>query len=289
VDSLLALAGFGLIGTIVWEVFKDLFHPGNSGALTEWLGRHLFMVCRRKRALLSLAGPLTVVLVIVIWVLALVVGFAFTYYGSFPDGFRTSTGSIPAPDARMPQALYFSFETLITLGYGDLVPQNMWLRFLSATEALIGFGLLTASVSSIVLLYPAVSRMRLLAGEVSNMVSAERRTGLSLGESLSESALMQLARQVTNVQVDLVHFPVIYFFAANDQRVAVSHWTAHLARFAREGLARQEAPIRLAAGALDSALDHLSALIAERFIHMNADDREAVFRALAGDHATEVA
>jgi hypothetical protein len=36
------VGGFVLIGGTVWEVFKDLFHAPESGALRDWIGRHLF-------------------------------------------------------------------------------------------------------------------------------------------------------------------------------------------------------------------------------------------------------
>jgi hypothetical protein len=160
------------------------------------------------------------------------------------------------------------------------------MRFTATTESLIGFGLLTASVSSIVLLYPALSRMRLLARSVSHTVAAERQTGVLTAEIGSDAVLADLARDLTYVRIDLVHFPIIYYFAPNDNRASVAWWASDLARFAREGLSSNRPKhVRLAAGALDNALDDFAALLAERFVHMDATDRDAVFRAFARDHA----
>jgi hypothetical protein len=186
--------------------------------------------------------------------------------------------------------MYMSFETLITLGYGDIVPQSMAMRFAATTESLIGFGILTASVSSIVLLYPALSRMRLLARAVSHTVAAERATGLLTAESGSDAMLAGFARDVTLTRIDLVHFPIIYYFAPNDDHASVAAWTPDLTRLAREGLS-PDAPrhVRLAAGALDKALDDLAALLAERFVHPQSADRDAVFRAFATDQSVDMA
>jgi hypothetical protein len=63
-DALAACGGVVLISLVVMEVFKDLFHPTNSGALSEWLGRRLFNLFRRKIWLLPLAGLLTLVFTI---------------------------------------------------------------------------------------------------------------------------------------------------------------------------------------------------------------------------------
>lgn len=288
-DVLTTCGGVVLIGAIIWEVFKDLFQPTNSSALSDWIGRRLFNLLRRRRPMLPLAGPLAVVAVIGSWVLLLILGFALVYYGAFPEQFRTSTGTTPPHSARFLSAMYVSFETLITLGYGDIVPQSVAMRFTATTESLIGFGLLTASVSSIVLLYPALSRMRLLARAVSHTVAAEQRTGLLTAESGSDAVLASFARDVTIARIDLVHFPVIYYFAPNDNRASVAWWAPELIRLAREGLSA-DAPkhVRLAAGALDKALDDFAALLAERFVHMDSADRDAVFRAFARDQVIHV-
>jgi hypothetical protein len=75
-DALSILVGIALIGSILWEVFRDLFHPAQRGALSDWIGRHLFNILRRRRAALPTAGPLSLVLVIAVWVCGLGLGFA---------------------------------------------------------------------------------------------------------------------------------------------------------------------------------------------------------------------
>jgi hypothetical protein len=216
------------------------------------------------------------------------VGFALIYSSFYPDHFRTSAGAVPPSSPGFASALYFSFETLVTLGYGDIVPNSTSMRLLAVSEALIGFGLLTASLSSIVLLYPALSRARLLARDVAHFVDAEGRTGVALTSGGNEGVLATFARDVARTRIDLVHFPITYYFVADERQSSIAYALAELVRLAREGLSPDAPPqTRLAAAALDRALSDLAALLAERFMHVESANRDAVFRALAREHATD--
>jgi hypothetical protein len=54
------------------------------------------------------------------------------------------------PDVRHPGFLYYSFVTLTTLGYGDIVPHSPLARSLAAIEALLGQIYLTVLVAALV-------------------------------------------------------------------------------------------------------------------------------------------
>jgi hypothetical protein len=283
----LACAALGAViaGGVLWEVFNDLFQPAGSGALSDWLGRLLFRLMKRHPRLLPLAGPLAVVTVIGTWVAALVVGFGLMYLPGYPSEFRTSTGTTPPDASGLASSLYFSFETLITLGYGDLVPYSPLTRIASTFEALVGFGLLTASVSSIVLLYPALSRMRLLARGASHLVHAEGSAGVAVADSKSDVVLNGFARDVTHARIDLMHFPVLYFFATNDPKASVASWLAHLVRFAGDAQTPDRPNhVRLAGAALDNALTEFAGILDERYLHTRSGSRERIFDAFARDH-----
>src|SRR4051812_18243723 len=286
--ALTACAGVLLIALVVTEVFSDLFHPTNSGALSDWIGRHLFNLLRRTRSMLPLAGPLAMVTTIAVWTVLLVIGFALVFYGSVPLGFRTSTGAVPPSDHRFGTALYLSAQTLTTLAFGDIVGNTLSMRVAATLEGLIGFAVVTASVSSIVLIYPALSRMRLLARGVQHLTDAAGRTGVSVTDDGGEVLLANLARDVTNTRIDLIHFPLIYYFASHEPRAALAFAVDDLVRLSRKGMASDRTPmVRLTATALDHALNDLARALAKRFLDMPHDDRDAVFGAFARDHAIE--
>jgi hypothetical protein len=70
-----------------------------------------------------------------------------------PDAIRFPEGS-GAVLLQVPRLLYFSFVTLTTVGYGDIVPVHPAVRSLAMTEALVGQ------------LYPAVLIARLVSLEI---------------------------------------------------------------------------------------------------------------------------
>jgi hypothetical protein len=276
--------GVALIAAIVWEVFNDLFQPSGSGALSDWLARSCFDGFKRFPRALGFAGPVVLLTDIALWVTGLVFGFALLYLDAYPAGFRTSTGTMPTAPSAFLSALHFSFETLITLGYGDLVPGSWSIRFLASTEGLVGFALLTASVSSIVLLYPALARMRLLARGVAHLAAAERQSGIQLAATGSDVTLSSLARDVTQARIDLIHFPIVYYFASADVNARVARWIGDLERFAREAGQPDRPPqVRIAATALDLALDDFANIVDQRFLHTQSRDRDVIFEALATD------
>ena len=52
-----------------------------------------------------------------------------------PDAFRTSELETPIA---WPYMVYYSYSTLTTLGYGDIVPRSAWAQSLAAVEAMLG-------------------------------------------------------------------------------------------------------------------------------------------------------
>lgn len=287
-DVVARCAGIVIVALVVAEVFQDLFHPTGSGTLSDWLGRHLFDLFRHRPAMLPLAGPFTLVLTIITWVALLVLGFALIMYGSVPDGFRTSVMEIPPGTHRFGTALYFSAQTLTTLAFGDISANSPGMRVAAALEGLIGFAVLTASVSSIVLLYPALARMRLLARGVGHIANAEDDLGVTMARAGSAMFHANLARDVTNTRIDLIHFPLIYYFASGNREASLPLALIQLRRMVREGLAPDVEPqVRLAAAALDRAVGDLADVLAVRFLHMDSHDRDALFAAFAHHHLVD--
>jgi len=119
--------------------------------------------------------------VILSWVFLQGVGWALIYYPHMPGGFVYSSGVDPAEYPGFIEALCVSFVTLATLGYGDAVPVEPWIRLVSPFQALIGIALLTVAVTWFTQLYPPLSRRRALAlesGRLADTSYAEAPAGL---------------------------------------------------------------------------------------------------------------
>ncbi len=64
-----------------------------------------------------------------------------------------SFGSAPEPSMTLRQSVYFSFVTIATLGYGDIVPKSEHARSLAIVEAVSGQLFLAVLVARLVSLY----------------------------------------------------------------------------------------------------------------------------------------
>jgi hypothetical protein len=77
------------------QVFQDLFHPAETGSVSEFVARLMFRLFRRSRLLLKDAGPLSLVFVICIWATLICFGFALIYWGLPSESFGYRDGSPP--------------------------------------------------------------------------------------------------------------------------------------------------------------------------------------------------
>jgi Ion channel len=266
------------------ETFKDLFHPTRTGTLSDFVGRTLFRLFRTGTPALSLAGPLSLVVVILCWAFLQALGFALIYWAGFPAQFQfANTENVGWHGFWL--MLYFSLQAMTTVGLGDVTPKTDWLRILVAFQALAGVALVTASVSWIVLLYPALGRMRTLARHVSTLARAEQKTSVAVVSGEAQFLLDDLASDVIRTRVDLIHFPIIYYFYSGHARSSLPESLPHLVRFALLGSnAEKPERVRLASAALREALNDLAEVLAQRLRRADTKDPEAVFRAYAEEH-----
>jgi hypothetical protein len=91
--------------------------------------------------------------------LGLLWGFAYSLIGGLnPDAFVVTYG---ATDGRMMKgvnSMYFSFATLCTIGYGDIVPVSNVARMLAILEAVVGMFYMTMLIARLVALYSSETR-----------------------------------------------------------------------------------------------------------------------------------
>ncbi len=107
---------------------------------------------RKRETVYSFYGPLSLILLLMIWAGGLVLGFALLFY---------SLGSPFNDPARHPgflSDLYVSGTTLFTLGLGDVTPHSALTRGLVIVESGTGLGFLAIVMGYFPVLYGAFSR-----------------------------------------------------------------------------------------------------------------------------------
>lgn len=283
-------AGVALIGLVGRDAFDALFHAEGRGTASRLITRtvwHVFRRARTRPGSLSLAGPVALVTVITTWAGLLVLGWALIYWPHMPGGFRFDVG-VEAAGPDFVHALNLSLVTLTTLGFGDITPTSEALRLILPLEALLGFGLLSASISFLLSIYPALSRRDSLAYEISLLRAAEAEGDLlvdALAPDATERLLAELTSRLITVERDLVHFPISYYFSAGDQRFSLPVAAPYLLELARRGMDEaQPKPVRFRARLLMQAIDDLARTTATEFHRSDATTPEQLLREYARDH-----
>ena len=164
-EILSAILGVVLILVILGDAFETIVLPRRVtrrvrlarlffrytwlpwSALLRWISSG-----KRRETYLSFYGPLSLLLLLMVWATGLIFGFAFLHWanGSAVDGARGTPG--------FSTDLYFSGTTFFTLGLGDVTPRTPMARGLTALEAGIGFGFLALVIGYLPALNQSFSR-----------------------------------------------------------------------------------------------------------------------------------
>lgn len=135
----------------------------------------------RRETFLSFYGPFTLLMLLGVWAVSLILGFALLQWASgsqliTPDGSPAGFGT----------DLYMSGTTFFTLGLGDIAPRTPLERVVTVVEAGTGFLILALVISYLPILYQAFSRREVnitlldaRAGSPPSAVELLRRYGQS--------------------------------------------------------------------------------------------------------------
>jgi hypothetical protein len=281
----LSLVGLVLVGMALRDIFDVLFHLEGRGSISRAVTRTVWRALRRaadvRPQLFPLAGPVGLVATIAAWATLLLVGWALLLWPHL-ESFRDAAGK-PAQGGFW-EALHISAGILSTMGFGDVTPVDQWLRVVSPLEALLGFGLLTASVTWLFAVHPAVQRRRALAYEL--WLVRQASDGDHDAPVFDEQMFSELTSRVISVQRDIVAIPASYYFRDPDERLLLSAELPFLHELARHASTADGADVGTAQRArmLSQAIDDLLLTIARR-LHGREDVNPAeALRIFVRDH-----
>lgn len=217
----LTVAGALLVLLVLRDMFHTLWHPRGFGSMGRAVFAAVWWLTRRFKT--ELPGPLGMLAVALLWTLLLVTGWTLVYLPHMPDGFHFSSPLRPADSHDLVTSAYLSVVTVATLGYGDIVPASPALRLLAPLQALIGFALLTAVISWVLQVYPALGRRRALARQLSIMAATDTVSFLGEGRaSVVTQLLHSLIDQLGTIRVDLLQYGESYYFREDDPRLSLA-------------------------------------------------------------------
>lgn len=284
------LIGVGLILAVWADVFRTLFYPAEKGVGSRVIAG-VFWRGSRHPVARSVVGPITFLTVAALWFVLSATGWAFVYLPHVPDAFSFEAASPPYDAATSDAfftALYFSLVTQTTVGYGDIVPVDVWLQLLAGLEAFSGLALLFCALSWYLSIVSTHTRRHSLAHKIALLGEAELRTGRAITQGDPEAAaqiLDDLAMRLVAVRSDLLRYPITYYYRDRDERSALPALLPYLFWLAQEGT-REGCPseVILRAAVLRGAVEDFSATIASRFLKVSPSPVERVLEEYAEDH-----
>jgi hypothetical protein len=185
---------------------------------------------RKRETALSYYGPLSLILLLVVWAAAMVVGFGLLFY---------AFGSPLSDAAQRPgfhSDLYVSGTTIFTLGLGDVTSQSPWARALVILEAGTGLGFLAVVMGYFPVLYSAFSRREVSislldarAGSPPTALELLRRHSQQGAEQALSLLLVEWERWSAELLESHISYPLLcYFRSQHDKQSWLSALTAIL-------------------------------------------------------------
>jgi hypothetical protein len=279
------IAGIALVLVALNDVFQTLLRPTATGRLSTLIFRTVWRFTRSGPRLGNASGPLIILTTIAVWLTLTTAGWALIYLPHIPDGFAYSNVN-PADYPPFTEALTFSLVALTTLGLGDVVPVDPLIRVLSPLEALTGFALLSASVSWFMQLYPALSRRRAFAIDLTSLHEAGVTADLaSLTTERAASVTRSTARSLAEVTADLVQNAEIFYFAEKDETLSAPRALQYALELQGSALASTSADVRAEGRALSHVIEELARVLRSQYSHLAGDSAADVFANAATGHA----
>ncbi len=219
--------GMLLILIVLWDAFETIVLPRRvtrQFRLTRVFYRALWLpwsaVARRVRrgnlrqSVLGYFGPLSLLLLLGVWAVGLIVGFAL-----LQQAFGSQLAAPGANKVGFGTDLYMSGTTFFTLGLGDVTPRTGWARAATAVEAGIGIGFLALVVGYLPGLNGAFSRREVSvsllderAGSPPTAFELLRRSQQKTRAAVVEQFLHDWERWSAELMESLLSYPVLAYF-----------------------------------------------------------------------------
>ncbi len=218
-----AVFGIAIILVTLWEAFETVILPRRVARrfrLTVLYYRSTWLTWRaiaramhkrnRRETFLSFYGPLSLLMLFVVWAAAIISGFGLLYYAaSVRSGVFHNLGT----------AFYLSGTTMFTLGLGDVVPRTSIQRALAVIESGLGFGFLALVLSYLPVIYQAFSRREVnivlldaRAGSPPTAAELLRRHVGPEGARDLEQLLHDWERAAADIMESHISYPAVCYF-----------------------------------------------------------------------------
>jgi hypothetical protein len=225
--ALALIAGILCLLTILFDAFQTIILPRRATGRfritrifygTTWRPWAFFARRirhpRRRETFFSYYGPLSLILLLMVWAASLVVGFALIFF-SLGSPFNDATATHPG----FRTDLYVSGTTIFTLGLGDVTPHSAWSRAFVILESGTGLGFLAIVMGYFPVLYSAFSRREVSislldarAGSPPTAAELLRRHSYPGGDQALSLLLVEWERWSAELLESHISYPLLCYF-----------------------------------------------------------------------------
>lgn len=223
--ALVVAVGADLLWTTLWA-------DGGAGPLTTSLMEGTWRILRRfgerRSKVLSLSGPLVLLLTLAMWVTLIWAGWTLVF-ASGPNALNYTRGAEPVSWVGR---LYFVAYTLFTLGNGDFSPTSGTWRIATALTNGSGMVLITLSVTYVVNVLQAVVKKRSFASSVQGVAKRSEKFAISGwdGADFAEHDLPldTFSSQLSTIASQHKAYPILHYYRSSSRQHAAPIATAIL-------------------------------------------------------------
>jgi len=239
--------GLAFLAVVLLDAFQTIILPRRPAGrlritriffLVTWLpwraASKLLRSFKMREQAYSIYGPLSLLLLIVVWAVLLIFAFGLMFYG-LGTPFHDALG-LPSEFGRLRDCLYASGTTLFTLGLGDLTPTTLNARAIMVVESGIGLAFVALVIGYVPLLYSTFSRREVAvalldsrAGSPPTAGELLLRHGFDGGHKALAELLAEWERWSAEMLESHISYPILcYYRSQHDNQSWLSAITSIL-------------------------------------------------------------
>ena len=166
-NALYLLLGVLLLAVVIVDLlWTTLWVEGGAGPLTSkvmaWTWKLLRRIESRNSKLLTLSGPLILILGLTVWILFLWAGWTLL----FASAENALIDAVSTRRVSWSELVYYTGYTIFTLGTGDFIPQGSLWQISTTLASASGMLFITLSVTYVLSVLGAVTQKRAFASNV---------------------------------------------------------------------------------------------------------------------------
>jgi hypothetical protein len=172
-----------------------------------------------REQIYSVYGPLSLLLLLLLWAILLICGFAMFFFSMGSPFNDAMMGPGSSAWAQLRTDLYVSGTTLFTLGLGDVVPHSLIARGLIIFESGVGLGFVALVIGYLPVLYQAFSHREVSvalldarAGSPPNAAELLRRHSFEGGQEALAALLAEWERWAAEILESHISYPILCYY-----------------------------------------------------------------------------